>query len=110
VDLGTDDRPRAQVARRRLPPLAIDRTARWSLAIDCKTAVTLVTGLSATPPHHCENRGNSAFFGNRRGVMTVRADFSLLSIATLVAVVCIVAWQLLGTNLSTSFGNLATSV
>jgi pilus assembly protein Flp/PilA len=31
-------------------------------------------------------------------------------IAALVAVVCIVAWSLLGTNLSTTFGNLASSV
>lgn len=31
-------------------------------------------------------------------------------IAALVAVVCIVAWQLLGTNLSTAFSSLAASV
>jgi pilus assembly protein Flp/PilA len=31
-------------------------------------------------------------------------------IAALVAVVCIVAWQLLGTNLSTNFSNIAGSV
>jgi pilus assembly protein Flp/PilA len=31
-------------------------------------------------------------------------------IAALVAVVCIVAWQLLGTNLSTAFSNIAGSV
>jgi pilus assembly protein Flp/PilA len=31
-------------------------------------------------------------------------------IAALVAVVCIVAWQLLGTNLSTAFGSIAGSV
>ncbi|MBV8119712.1 MAG: Flp family type IVb pilin [Alphaproteobacteria bacterium] len=31
-------------------------------------------------------------------------------IAMFVALVCIVAWQLLGTNLSTSFGNLASSI
>jgi pilus assembly protein Flp/PilA len=31
-------------------------------------------------------------------------------IAALVAVVCIVAWQLLGTNLSTSFSDIAGSV
>lgn len=31
-------------------------------------------------------------------------------IAALVAVVCIAAWQLLGTNLSTAFSNVAGSV
>lgn len=31
-------------------------------------------------------------------------------IAALVAVVCIVAWQLLGTSLSTTFNNIANSV
>jgi pilus assembly protein Flp/PilA len=31
-------------------------------------------------------------------------------IAALVAVVCIVAWQLLGTSLSTTFDNIANSV
>ncbi|HUC71450.1 MAG TPA: Flp family type IVb pilin [Stellaceae bacterium] len=31
-------------------------------------------------------------------------------IAALVAVVCIVAWQLLGTNLSTTFSNVAGSL
>jgi pilus assembly protein Flp/PilA len=31
-------------------------------------------------------------------------------IAALVAVVCIAAWQLLGTNLSTTFNNIAGSV
>jgi pilus assembly protein Flp/PilA len=31
-------------------------------------------------------------------------------IATLVAVVCIVAWSLLGTSLSTAFSNIAGSV
>jgi len=31
-------------------------------------------------------------------------------IAALVAVVCIVAWSLLGTDLSTTFNNIATSV
>lgn len=31
-------------------------------------------------------------------------------IAALVAVVCIVAWQLLGSNLSTAFSNIAGSV
>lgn len=31
-------------------------------------------------------------------------------IAALVAIVCIVAWQLLGTSLSTSFSNIAGSV
>ena len=31
-------------------------------------------------------------------------------IAALVAVVCIVAWQLLGTNLSSTFSSLASSV
>jgi pilus assembly protein Flp/PilA len=31
-------------------------------------------------------------------------------IAALVAVVCIVAWQLLGTSLSTTFSNIAGSV
>ena len=31
-------------------------------------------------------------------------------IAALVAVVCIAAWSFLGTNLSTTFNNIATSV
>jgi pilus assembly protein Flp/PilA len=31
-------------------------------------------------------------------------------IAALVAVVCIIAWQLLGSNLSTTFSNIAGSV
>ncbi|MBV8118918.1 MAG: Flp family type IVb pilin [Alphaproteobacteria bacterium] len=31
-------------------------------------------------------------------------------IAALVAVVCIAAWQLLGTHLSTAFNNIASSV
>jgi pilus assembly protein Flp/PilA len=31
-------------------------------------------------------------------------------IAALVAIVCIVAWQLLGSNLSTTFSNIAGSV
>lgn len=31
-------------------------------------------------------------------------------IAALVAIVCIAAWQLLGTNLSTAFSNIAGSV
>jgi pilus assembly protein Flp/PilA len=31
-------------------------------------------------------------------------------IATLVAVICIVAWSLLGTSLSTTFSNIAGSV
>jgi pilus assembly protein Flp/PilA len=31
-------------------------------------------------------------------------------IAALIAVVCIVAWQLLGTNLSTEFSGIANSV
>ncbi len=41
-----------------------------------------------------------------RGVTAI--EYGL--IAALVAVVCIVAWQLLGTSLSTSFSNVAGSV
>ncbi|MGH7046264.1 MAG: Flp family type IVb pilin [Stellaceae bacterium] len=41
-----------------------------------------------------------------RGVTAI--EYGL--IAALVAVVCIVAWQLLGTNLSTTFNNIAASV
>lgn len=43
---------------------------------------------------------------DERGVTAI--EYGL--IAALVAVVCIVAWQLLGTSLSTSFSNVAGSV
>jgi pilus assembly protein Flp/PilA len=44
--------------------------------------------------------------GEERGVTAI--EYGL--IAALVAVVCIVAWSLLGTNLSTTFNNVASSV
>lgn len=51
-----------------------------------------------------------AFFGNlirdESGVTAI--EYGL--IAALVAVVCIVAWQLLGSNLSTEFSTIANSV
>jgi pilus assembly protein Flp/PilA len=48
----------------------------------------------------------SQLFANNAGVTAI--EYGL--IAALVAVVCIAAWQLLGSNLSTAFNNVATSV
>ena len=45
-------------------------------------------------------------FKDKAGVTAI--EYGL--IAALVAVVCIVAWQTLGTSLSTAFNNIATSV
>jgi pilus assembly protein Flp/PilA len=45
-------------------------------------------------------------FKDKAGVTAI--EYGL--IAALVAVVCITAWKLLGTNLSTAFNNVANSV
>ena len=54
----------------------------------------------ANQHNYCQSRNDDA------GVTAI--EYGL--IAALVAIVCIAAWQALGTSLSTAFNNIATSV